>query len=153
MLTLKQLKQRNIVENLLSEIQVCLTLAIILEISYSDLETGKYGPNLESPRLPRRVDSTAHITTNILPIACTVIRDKLTGKISAQLHRFIMHAAIKLFMSYCFTQIDIMQNKCMNADIQIPETQLQALLPFPAPLPECPRELARRLAQFRPCMV
>ena len=33
--------------------------------------------------------------------------DKLTGKISAQLHRFIMHAAIKLFMSYCFTQIDI----------------------------------------------
>ena len=79
--------------------------------------------------------------------------DKLTGKISAQLHRFIMHAAIKLFMSYCFTQIDIMQNKCMNADIQIPETWLQALLPFPAPLPECPRELARRLAQFRPCMV
>ena len=75
MLTLKQLKQRNIVENLLSEIQVCLTLAIILEISYSDLETGKYGPNLESPRLPRRVDSTAHITKNILPIACTVINE------------------------------------------------------------------------------
>ena len=30
--------------------------------------------------------------------------------------------------------------------IQIPETQLEALLPFPAPLPEYPRELARRLS-------
>ena len=29
--------------------------------------------------------------------------------------------------------------------IQIPETQLQALLPFPAPPPERPGELARRL--------
>ena len=29
--------------------------------------------------------------------------------------------------------------------IQIPEMQFQALCPFPAPLPEHPRELARRL--------
>ena len=34
----------------------------------------------------------------------------------------------------------------IGGGIQIPGTQLQALLPFPAPLPERPRELARRLA-------
>ena len=33
----------------------------------------------------------------------------------------------------------------IGGGIQIPETQLQALLPFPAPPPECPGELARRL--------
>ena len=151
MLTLKQLKQRNVVEILLSEIQVCLTLAIILEISYSDLETRKYGPNLESPRLPGRVDSTAPITKNILPVACTVINE--ISSLERFPHNSIDLLYMQQFMSYCFTQIDIMQNKCMNADIQIPKTQLQALLPFPAPLPECPRELARGLAQFRPCMV
>jgi len=32
-----------------------------------------------------------------------------------------------------------------NAEIQIPETQLQALLPFPTPPPDRPGELARRL--------
>ena len=33
--------------------------------------------------------------------------------------------------------------------IQIPETQWQALIPFPAPSPERPGELARRLAILR----
>ena len=33
--------------------------------------------------------------------------------------------------------------------IQIPETYLQALLPFAAPLPECTWELAHRLAPFK----
>ena len=33
----------------------------------------------------------------------------------------------------------------IGGGIQIPETQLQALLPFPAPPPECSGELARRL--------
>ena len=34
------------------------TWAIIREISNSNLETGRYSLNLESPRLSRRVDST-----------------------------------------------------------------------------------------------
>ena len=34
----------------------------------------------------------------------------------------------------------------IGGGIQIPEEQLQALLPFPAPPPECPGELALRLA-------
>ena len=34
------------------------TWAIIWEISNSNLETGRYGPNLETPALSRRVDST-----------------------------------------------------------------------------------------------
>ena len=34
------------------------TSGIICEISYSNLETRRYGPNLKSPRLSRRVDST-----------------------------------------------------------------------------------------------
>ena len=34
------------------------TWAIIREISNSNLETGRYGPNLESPGLYQRVDST-----------------------------------------------------------------------------------------------
>ena len=36
--------------------------------------------------------------------------------------------------------------------IQIPETQLQALLPLPAPTPERPRELARGLPSIRNCL-
>ena len=80
-----------------------LTLVIILEISYSDLETTKYGPNLESPRLSGRDDRTAHVTKNIFPIACTVI-----NKISS-LERFPHNSidllCIQQFMSYCFTQI------------------------------------------------
>ena len=36
----------------------------------------------------------------------------------------------------------------IGGGIQIPETQLQALLPFPAPPPERPGELARRLFLF-----
>ena len=36
----------------------------------------------------------------------------------------------------------------IGGGIQIPETQLQALLPFPAPSPERPGELARRLFLF-----
>ena len=35
--------------------------------------------------------------------------------------------------------------KEIGGGIQISKTQLQALLPFPAPLPESPGELARRL--------
>ena len=34
------------------------TWAIIREILNSNLETGRYGPNLETPGLSRRVDST-----------------------------------------------------------------------------------------------
>ena len=34
------------------------TWAIIREISNSNLETGRYGPNLKTPGLSRRVDST-----------------------------------------------------------------------------------------------
>ena len=37
----------------------------------------------------------------------------------------------------------------IGGGIQIPEKQLQALLPFPAPSPERPGELARRLAILR----
>ena len=36
----------------------------------------------------------------------------------------------------------------IGGGIQIPETKLQALLPFPAPLPEHPRKLARRLVKI-----
>ena len=36
-------------------------------------------------------------------------------------------------------------NRGIRGGIQIPEEQLQALLPFAAPPPECPGELARRL--------
>ena len=36
----------------------------------------------------------------------------------------------------------------IGGGIQIPETQLQALLPFPAPPPERPGELARKLFLF-----
>ena len=36
-------------------------------------------------------------------------------------------------------------HKRIGGGIQIPETQLQALLPLPSPPPECPGELARRL--------
>ena len=78
-----------------------LTLAIILEISYSaDLETRKYGPNLEFPRLPGRVNSTAHnYYQKHSPNSLHCNKwDKLTGKISAQLHRFIMHAAIYVIL-------------------------------------------------------
>ena len=35
----------------------------------------------------------------------------------------------------------------IGAGIQIPEIQFQALLPFPALPPECPRELAGRLTR------
>ena len=37
----------------------------------------------------------------------------------------------------------------IGGGIQIPETLLQTLLPFPAPPPECPGELARRLCFLR----
>ena len=62
MLTVKYLKQRKISEILLSESQVYKkwqTSAIILEISDSNLESGRYYTvqNLESPGLSRRVDS------------------------------------------------------------------------------------------------
>ena len=36
----------------------------------------------------------------------------------------------------------------VDVDIQIPETQLQALLPFPAPPPEHPGEVARKLVRI-----
>ena len=41
------------------------------------------------------------------------------------------------------------QSTGIGGGIQIPETQLQAVLPFPAPSPERPGELARRLAILR----
>ena len=37
------------------------------------------------------------------------------------------------------------RHRGIGGGFQIPETYLQALLPFPAPPPECPGELARRL--------
>ena len=42
-----------------SSLQNVATSAIIQEISDSNLETGRYVQNLESPRLSGRVDSTA----------------------------------------------------------------------------------------------
>ena len=41
------------------------TWAIIWEISNSNLETSRYSPNLESPALYRRVDSTDIEVTSI----------------------------------------------------------------------------------------
>ena len=60
------------------------------------------------------------ITKNILPIACTVINEISSPE--RFLHNSIDLLCMQQFMLYCFTQIDIMQNKCMNADMQIPET-------------------------------
>ena len=50
--------------------------------------------------------------------------------------------------SYPLTAQSTGSHRGIGGLIQIPETKLQALLAFPALSPECPRELARRLARF-----
>ena len=51
---------------------------------------------------------------------------------------------------FCFTLIGESTGSHIRigGEIQIPETQLQARLPFPVPPPERPGELARRLFLF-----
>ena len=76
MLTVKWLKQCKITEILLSESQVYKkwqTSAIILEISDSNLESGRYYTvqNLESPGLSRRVDSPLKATSLQRPLHTT----------------------------------------------------------------------------------
>ena len=52
-------------------------------------------------------------------------------------------------MSVCDCNLHLRQSAFridfFDVDIQIPEARLQALLPIPAPPPERPGELARRL--------
>ena len=69
MLTVKQLKQCNVFEVILSESRFYKkwqTLVIIREISDCNLETGKTVQNLESPGLSRRVDSLAKLSFCII---------------------------------------------------------------------------------------
>ena len=63
MLTVRQLKQRKIFEISLSESRIYKkwqTLAIIWEISDSNLETRRKVQSLESPRLSGRVESPVY---------------------------------------------------------------------------------------------
>ena len=48
-------------------------------------------------------------------------------------------------MYLCHLRQSVFRIDVFDADIQIPETKVEALLPFPAPQPEGPGELGRKL--------
>ena len=61
---------------------------------------------------------------------------------------FSMFAYILARFRFALISESTGSHRGIGGGIQIPETQLQALLPFPAPPPERPEELARKLFLF-----
>ena len=74
--------------------------------------------------------------------------DDISNDVNALGTCFSMFAYILARFRFALIGESTWSHRGIGGGIQIPETQLQALLPFPAPPPERPGELARKLFLF-----